>query len=107
MTLQNNNNFRYSPLVPLISLLSPSYNQTVHSVRSIISTSTALESQSLVLAFGGPDIFFTRMAPSKGFDLLPDSFNRPLLSLVVLSLLVLLGVVRNMSSKKMVKMGWS
>lgn len=94
-------------MIPLTSLWSPSYNQTVNSVREIVSTSTALESQSLILAFGGPDLFFTRIAPSKGFDLLPDSFNRSLLVAVVLGLLSVLSVVSRMSSKKMVKMGWS
>ena len=97
---------RYSPLVPLGSLWSPSYNKTVDA-EAIISTFTGLESQSLVLAYGGADIFFTRMAPSKGFDLLPETFNRILLSIVVVGLLVALVVVRNMSAKKMVVMAWS
>lgn len=99
--------FQYTPLVPLISMASPSYNLTVSSVTALISTPTALESQSLVLAFGGPDVFFTRLTPSKGFDILPESFNRPLLSIVVVGLLVALFVVRNMSSQKLVKTGWS
>jgi hypothetical protein len=60
-----------------------------------------------VLAYGGADIFFTRMAPSKGFDLLPENFNRILLSIVVVGLLVAVAVVRNMSTNKMVKMAWS
>jgi len=97
---------QYSPLLPLVSLMTPSHNQTIHNVQTIVSTSTALESQSLVLAFGGPDIFFVRMAPSKGFDLLPDSFNRILLSIVVLGLLTVLFVVKGMSSKKAVTMSW-
>jgi hypothetical protein len=99
--------FQYSPLVPLVSLMSPSYNQTVHHVTSIISAPTALESQSLVLAFGGPDVFFARVSPSKGFDLLPESFNKPLLSIVVIGLVVVLFIVRRMGTKKLVKDGWS
>lgn len=97
---------RYSPLVPLVSLLSPSYNETVQA-EAIISTSASLESQSLVLAYGGADIFFTRLAPSKGFDLLPENFNRILLSIVVLGLVVALAVVKSMAGKKMVKLAWS
>lgn len=97
---------RYYPLVPLVSLWSPSYNETVDA-EAIISTSASLESQSLVLAYGGPDIFFTRIAPSKGFDLLPESFNKILLSVVVVGLLVALAVVRNLGAKKMVKLAWS
>lgn len=92
--------------MPLVSLLSPSYNETVNA-GAIISTSAGLESQSLVLAYGGADIFFTRLAPSKGFDLLPESFNKILLSIVVVGLLVAVAVVRNMGTKKMVKLAWS
>jgi len=97
---------RYSPLVPLVSLWSPSYNETVNA-QAILSTFAGLESQSLVLAYGGADIFFTRMAPSKGFDLLPENFNRILLSVVVVGLLVAVTVVKNMGAKKMVKLAWS
>jgi len=97
---------RYSPLIPLVSLWTPSYNETVDA-EAIISASAGLESQSLVLAYGGADIFFARLAPSKGFDLLPENFNRILLSIVVVGLLVAVAVVRNMAGKKMVTMAWS
>lgn len=60
-----------------------------------------------MLAYGGADIFFTRMSPSKGFDLLPESFNRILLTVVLIGLLVAVGVVRDMGKKKMIKMSWS
>ena len=98
--------FQYHPLVPLITLQSPSYNQTIHSVTTIMSATTDLESQSLILAFGGPDIFFSRVAPSKGFDLLPEDFNRILLSIVVVGILVVLVVVKSVSGKKTVQLGW-
>lgn len=85
---------QYSELIPLVSYTSLSYSQLVESVASIVSSQTDLESQTLVLAFGGPDIFFTRTSPSRGFDLLPESFNRPLLSIVVAGLLIVLFVVK-------------
>jgi len=85
---------QYSELIPSISYATLSYNQVVESAKSILSTPTDLESQSLVLAFGGPDIFFARTSPSKGFDLLPESFNRALLSIVVAGLMVVLVVVQ-------------
>jgi len=97
---------QYSELIPLISLQSVSYDQTVQSVSKIISSATDLESQSLILAFGGPDIFFTRTSPSKSFDLLPESFNRILLSLVVTGLLVVLVLLNRMSKSKMVRQEW-
>ena len=76
-------------------------------MEAIISTSASLESQSLVLAYGGADIFFVRLAPSKGFDLLPENFNRILLSVVVMGLVVAVAVVKSMAGKKMVKLAWS
>lgn len=98
--------FQYHELIHLVSFLSLSYNQSVESVRSIITAPTDLESQSLVLAFGGPDIFFARTSPSRGFDLLPDSFNKALLSLVVIALLGVLVVMQTIVSKKIRKDGW-
>lgn len=76
-------------------------------VTHIASTSTNLESQSIVLAFGGPDIFFSRLAPSRAFDILPESFNRHLLFAVVM---VLIGVTKYLKDKNktsQISMGWS
>lgn len=97
---------QYHELIQTVSYLSLSYNQTVESVRSIITAPTDLESQSLVLAFGGPDIFFARTSPSRGFDLLPDSFNKVLLSIVVVVLVGVLVVMQKMVSRKIQKEGW-
>ncbi|KAL7440344.1 hypothetical protein ACHAXM_007215 [Skeletonema potamos] len=98
---------KYSPMLPIIPFLTPSHILEVSSVQSISSASAHVESQSLVLAFGGPDIFFSRVSPSKGFDLLPDDFNRGLLTVVVVGLLVALNVIQRMNKKKMVKEFWS
>jgi hypothetical protein len=59
-----------------------------------------------MLAYGGPDVFFSRIAPSKGFDLLPDDFNRGLLTVVVLGMSVLLVAIQRMNKKKMVTTAW-
>lgn len=96
----------YSELIPVVSYMTISYNRTVESVHTMISAPTDLESQSLVLAFGGPDIFFARTSPARGFDLLPDSFNRPLLSMVVAALLITVLVVKRMAAKKMKNQAW-
>lgn len=86
--------------------MSLSYHQAIESVTGIISAPTDLESQSLVLAYGGPDLFFTRTSPSRGFDLLPDSFSRSLLSVVVAGLLILYLVTERMAKKKIKQHGW-
>jgi len=97
---------QYSELIPWIPFLSLSSNRTVEGVHALLTAPTDLESQSLILAYGGPDLFFTRTSPSRGFDLLPDSFNRTLLSLVVAALLVVLAVMRSRAAKKHQAQGW-
>jgi hypothetical protein len=97
---------KYEPLLPIIPMRTPSHVYEVSSVASILSASANVESQSLVIAYGGPDIFFTRLSPSKGFDLLPDDFNRGLLTVVLVGLIVLLNVMQRMNKKKMVTTLW-
>jgi len=97
----------YSPLLPITPLRTPSHVYEVSSVKSITSTSANVESQSLVLSFGGPDVFFTRLAPSKGFDLLPDDFNRGLLTIVLVALIVLLNIIQRLNGRKIVVTAWA
>jgi hypothetical protein len=98
---------RYAPLLPIIPLRTPSHVYEVSNVKSISSATANVESQSLMLAFGGPDVFFTRLAPSKGFDLLPDDFNRGLLTIVVLGMAFVLVSLEGMNKKKMGASAWS
>ena len=98
--------FRYEPILPIVPMKTPSHVYEVSSVRTILSASANVESQSLIIAFGGPDVFFTRLSPSKGFDLLPDDFNRGLLTVVVVGLIVLLYVLQQMNKKKMITTLW-
>jgi hypothetical protein len=97
---------QYSEFIPFIPYLVLSHNRSVEGVRHILTAHTDLESQTLILAYGGPDVFFARTSPSRGFDLLPDSFNRVVLSLVVLGLFAVTGILRQRASKKLQKQGW-
>lgn len=84
-----------------------SYSENVESPSIITSTSANLESQTLILALGGPDIFFTRFAPSKGFDSLPESFNKLSIVIVLIALYMVIQTLKSMSEKKFVKQFWS
>lgn len=97
---------QYSELIPLVTPQALSYNLTVHAPTNIVSAPTELESQTLVFAYGGPDLFFTRTSPSKGFDMLPESFNRLLLSLLVVGLVSVVVVTKRMATRKIMKHGW-
>eukprot|EP00916_Digyalum_oweni_P013225 GHVL01021727.1.p1 GENE.GHVL01021727.1~~GHVL01021727.1.p1 ORF type:complete len:1000 (+),score=160.76 GHVL01021727.1:36-3035(+) len=61
------------------------YNQLVFGIKDIVSSPTNLESTSLVLAYG-LDLFFTPLQPAKGFDVLSQSFNYPLLVMSIVAL---------------------
>jgi len=96
----------YQELIPESPLFSLTYNQTNEPFTSLVSTTTSLESQSLVFGFGGPDIFFTRTSPTKGFDLLPETFNKFLVGATTVGIVVALLVVQRMGKKKTLKQGW-
>ena len=98
---------RYSPLLPLSPMFVESYSENVESPSIITSTSANLESQTLILALGGPDIFFTRFAPSKGFDSLPESFNKLSIVIVLIVLYMVIQTLKSMSEKKFVIQFWS
>lgn len=84
-----------------------SYSNHIEDASFIISTAANLESQSLVLALGGPDIFFSRFAPSKGFDSLPDSFNKVAIILLVIGLFMVLNTLKRLSENKFMNLFWS
>jgi len=84
-----------------------SYDLSVEGIETITSIPAHVESNTLVLAHGGPDIFFTRLSPSKGFDLLPDDFNKGVLGVVVLALLCVLIFIQKMNKKKTMIISWS
>ncbi len=84
-----------------------SYSNIIEDATMIVSTAANLESQTLVLALGGPDIFFSRFAPSKGFDSLPDSFNKVAIIIVVIGLFAVLATLKRLGENKFVKLFWS
>ncbi len=88
-------------------MMVQSYTNYVEDATSIQSTAANLESQTLIIAYGGPDIFFTRFAPSKGFDSLPESFNKFAIISVLVVLYVGVNKLKKMSEKKFVKLAWS
>ena len=98
---------RYAPFLPLSPMFVQSYTNDIVDPSLIISTAANLESQTLILALGGPDIFFTRFAPSKGFDSLPDSFNKLAIVIVVIGLFMVLKALKRMGENKSVKLFWS
>lgn len=52
------------------------------------------------------DIFVTRVAPSKTFDLLKEDFDYILISVVLAALTIASVIVKQLSSRKAIKQAW-
>ena len=62
------------------------YNKSVDGICVIVTSPSGLESTVLVFVYG-QDLYGTRVAPSKGFDLIEDDFKHSLMAAVLVSLL--------------------
>ncbi|XP_017849736.1 ER membrane protein complex subunit 1 isoform X2 [Drosophila busckii] len=95
----------YIPELPLPTENHINYNQTVARLRHIYTAPSGLESTCLVVATG-LDVFVTRVAPSKTFDLLKEDFDYILISIVLVVLTSGSLIVRHLSSRKLLKQAW-
>mmetsp|Transcript_15598 Transcript_15598/g.25261 ORF Transcript_15598/g.25261 Transcript_15598/m.25261 type:complete len:488 (-) Transcript_15598:63-1526(-) len=96
----------YRELIPGSPLFSLTYNRTLEPFTHIVTAETSLESQSLVLGFGGPDLFFIRTSPTKGFDLLPETFNKFLVGAATVGIVIALLTVQRMGNRKALQQSW-
>lgn len=76
-------------------------------IHSIVSSSSRLESSSLVFSYGNLDLHYSRTMPSQGFDILASDFNYPLLILIFTVLGLGVIVLKNMSQKKTLSEIWA
>jgi ER membrane protein complex subunit 1 len=95
----------YIPEIPLPHENTINYNQSVARIKGIHSSPSGLESTSLVIVYG-LDIFVTRVAPSKTFDLLKEDFDYFLITVVLIALTTASYVTRHLSSRKALKQAW-
>ncbi|XP_037947032.1 ER membrane protein complex subunit 1 isoform X2 [Teleopsis dalmanni] len=95
----------YIPELPIPNENMINYNQTIARLNTIYTSPSGLESTCLVAATG-LDIFVTRITPSKTFDILKDDFDYILITTVLVALIVGSIVVRQLSSRKLIKQAW-
>jgi len=95
----------YSPYLPIIPFAMVTVNGSVMGLEDIHATSAVIESTSLVLS-QGIDMFFSRVTPSKTFDLLAADFNRPMLLMLLAGLTTALVVTKGMDKRKKLAMAW-
>lgn len=95
----------YMPELPMSSESIINYNQTVQRVKGIHTAPSGLESTCLIFVYG-LDLFYTRVAPSKTFDLLKEDFDHFLITAVLLGLTVTSYVTKKLASRKALKQAW-
>ncbi|XP_055615709.1 ER membrane protein complex subunit 1 isoform X2 [Toxorhynchites rutilus septentrionalis] len=95
----------YMPELPMPHEILINYNQTIANLKGIHTAPSGLESTCLVFAHG-LDIFVTRVAPSKTFDLLKEDFDYFLITVVLVLLTSTSYVVKHLASKKAIKQAW-
>ncbi|KAL0064178.1 hypothetical protein AAF712_008900 [Marasmius tenuissimus] len=96
---------QYDPLLPDDPRQTLSHNYKISQVQNIVTAPALLESTSLVFAYG-LDLFLTRVAPSKTFDVLSESFNKTQLVLTVSALAVAILFARPAVNRKRLREKW-
>ncbi|KAI1105990.1 DUF1620-domain-containing protein [Jackrogersella minutella] len=96
---------KYVPAIEINPQMLVTHRREVFGVREIITSPTALESTSLVLAYG-VDVFGTRVAPSLAFDVLGKGFNKLALIGTVVALVLGVAGLRPMVRKKQIDGRW-
>ncbi|CAL1698629.1 unnamed protein product [Somion occarium] len=96
---------QYDPLLPDDPKRVLSHRYQVARIRKIITSPALLESTSLVFGYG-VDLFFTRVAPSKTFDVLNENFNKAQLVLTVAGLALAIVITKPMVRRKRLRERW-
>ncbi|OXU30919.1 hypothetical protein TSAR_001886 [Trichomalopsis sarcophagae] len=92
----------YMPEIPIHMDGIINYNQSVYRVSGIHTSPSGLESTCLVFVHG-LDLFYTRVAPSKTFDVLKEDFDYYLIVIVLSALLISSYVTKKLASQKDLK----
>ncbi|CAD5117833.1 DgyrCDS6579 [Dimorphilus gyrociliatus] len=95
----------YIPELPKLFEAMVNYNQSVYRVKGIHTAPAGLESTSLVLTYG-LDLFYTRLMPSKMYDVLKEDFDYFFISAVVTGMIVVSVVTQKFSSRKALSRAW-
>lgn len=95
----------YEPTIPDNKKFILSYNLPIYGIRQIATSPALLESTSLVLAYG-LDLWFTREAPSKTFDVLSEDFSKGTLLATILGLVVGILITKPPVRRKNINSRW-
>jgi len=103
---------QYSPFVWLNPLSFVTLDESVRGSEIggktvLASSSTRLESTSLVFSAWGLDAYFNRVTPSQGFDSLASDFNYTLLVLILGALTGAVYIARGAVERKKLQSTWA
>lgn len=99
------NSIPYMPELPLVSEATINYNQSLARIKGISVSAARLESTTLVFVHG-LDLFYTRVTPSKTFDMLKEDFDHWLIVMVLVGLIVSSYITKQLASRKALKQAW-
>lgn len=98
--------YTYEPTLRLdVSKQVLSHSQSVLGAREILTAPARLESTSLVVAYG-LDVFFTRVSPSRQFDILNSSFAKDKLVYTMCAMFLVVMYLKPLVAKRMANMKW-
>ncbi|XP_017764681.1 PREDICTED: ER membrane protein complex subunit 1 isoform X2 [Eufriesea mexicana] len=95
----------YMPEIPIHMDTIINYNQSIFRISGIYTSPSGLESTCLVFVHG-LDLFYTRVAPSKTFDVLKEDFDYYLIVMVLTVLLISSYITKKLASQKAQKQAW-
>lgn len=95
----------YMPELPLPSEAIINYNHSLARIKGVHVSPARLESTSLVLVYG-LDLYYTRVTPSKTFDVLKEDFDHWLIVMVLVGLTFASYVTKQLASRKTLKQAW-
>ncbi|XP_059178557.1 ER membrane protein complex subunit 1-like [Physella acuta] len=95
----------YVPEIPLATEALVNYNRSVLNVNGVFTSPAGLESTSLVFVYG-IDIFYTRVMPSRMFDVLKEDFDYLFIG-GVLGLMILFSfITQKLAARKALNRAW-
>ncbi|KAL4426508.1 hypothetical protein ABPG77_008366 [Micractinium sp. CCAP 211/92] len=95
----------YQPELPLQGPMFATMDRQVARLAGAATEAAVLES-TMLLAAHGLDLFYTRVMPSRSFDMVPDDFPYALLVLILVGLTVAAVVLKLVTRRTAVKAKW-
>ncbi|XP_055958208.1 ER membrane protein complex subunit 1, partial [Patella vulgata] len=95
----------YIPEIPIHTEAIINYNRTLSRVDGIYTGPAGLESTSLILTYG-LDMFYTRVMPSKMFDVLKEDFDYVLIGSILFIMILVSILTQKLAAKRALSRAW-